>query len=142
MSPLPPEPRHTGEYLLIVIDAYSRFPEVVQSRSAKATIPQLEKIFGMHGIPQVTKSDNGPPYSSAEIRLFMDEHGHIHKRITPLWPQANAQAENFMKSLTKAIRTAFKSQKLWRKELNKFFFNYRATPHSTTGFAPAKLLFK
>ena len=116
MSPLPPEPWHTvnvdfcgpfptGEYLLVVIDAYSRFPEVtvVQSTSAKATIPQLEKIFATHGIPHVIKSDNGPPFSSAEIRLFMDENGPVHKHITPLWPQANAPAENFMKPLTKAI---------------------------------------
>ena len=52
MSPLPPAPWHmvnidfcrpfpTGEYLLVVIDAYSRFPEVamVHCTSAKATIP-------------------------------------------------------------------------------------------------------
>ena len=116
MSPLPPEPWHmvnvefcgpfpTGEYLLVVIDDYSRFPEVavVQSTSAKATIPQLEKIFATHGIPHVIKSNNGPPFSSAEIRLFMDENGPVHKRITPLWLQANAPAENFMKPLTKAI---------------------------------------
>ena len=57
-----------GEYLLVVIDTYSRFPEVaiVQSMSAKATIQQLEKIFATHGIPQAIKSDNGPSFSSAK----------------------------------------------------------------------------
>ena len=126
-----------------MIDAYSRFPEVavVQSTSAKATIPQLEKIFATHGIPHVIKSDISPPFSSAEIRLFMDENGPVHKRITPLRPQANAPAENFVKPLTNAIRTVFTSQKSWKKELNKFLLNYRAAPHSTTGFAPAKLLY-
>ena len=154
MTSLPPAPWHTvnidfcgpfptGEYLLVLIDAYSRFPEVdiVHSTSAKAVIPKLERIFATHGIPQVIKSDNGPPFSSAEIRDFLNEHGSAHQHITPLWPQANAQAENFMKPLTKAVRAAIINKQNWRKELNKFLLNYRATPHSTTGFAPATLLF-
>ena len=57
MTSLPPEPWHTlnidfcgpfptGEYLLVVIDACSRFPEVeiITSTSARATMPKLEQI--------------------------------------------------------------------------------------------------
>ena len=71
MSPLPPTPWHTvhidfcgpfptGEYLLVVIDAYSRFPEVdiVHFTAAKGTISRLERIFCTHGIPVVIRSDN------------------------------------------------------------------------------------
>ena len=29
----------------------------------------------------------------------------------------------------------------WKKHLYRFLLNYRATPHTTTGFAPADLLF-
>jgi hypothetical protein len=52
--------------MLVVIDAYSRFPEVeiVSSTSAKSTILKLERIFATHGIPKVLKSDNGPPFQS------------------------------------------------------------------------------
>ena len=71
----------------------------------------------------------------------MRETGPVHRRITPLWPQANAQAETFMKPLTKAIRSAVIDQRNWRKELNRFLLNYRATPHSTTQLSPARLLF-
>ena len=40
-------PLPTGEYLLVVIDDYSRFPEVeiVNSTSAKTVIPKLDRIF-------------------------------------------------------------------------------------------------
>ena len=51
------------------------------------------------------------------------------------------QAENFMKLLNKAIKTATVEGKSWRQELYKFLRNYRATPHVTTGKSPAELLF-
>ena len=55
-------PFPTGEYLLVVIDAFSRFPEVEvpTTVSAKAVLPKLDAIFSRQGFPEVLKSDNGP----------------------------------------------------------------------------------
>ena len=64
-----------------------------------------------------------------------------HQRSTPLWPQANSEAENFMRPLNKAIRAAHTEGKNWKSEIYSFLLNYRATPHSTTEKAPAELLF-
>jgi hypothetical protein len=41
----------------------------------------------------------------------------IIKRSPPLWPQANLEAENFMKPLTKDIRSANTEGKSWKKHL-------------------------
>ena len=155
MSLLPPTPWHTvnvdfcgpfpsGEYLLVVIDAYSRFPEVeiVHSTAGKGTISKLDRIFATHGIPKILKSDNGPPFFGEEFKAYMQENGIKHQKITPLWPQANAEAENFMKPLTKAVRCAQAEGRDWKKNLFRFLLNYRATPHSSTGVTPAELLFK
>ncbi len=124
---------------MVVIDAYSRFPEVeiVRSTSAKSTIHKLERIFATHGLPNILKSDNDPPFQSSEFRQFMKENGIKHQRITPLWPQANSEAENFMKPFAPPILR----KKNWRTELYRFLLNYRATPHTTTKFAPAELVF-
>ena len=48
---------------MVVIDEYSRFPEVeiVTSTPARSTIPKLVAIFARKGIPDVLKSDNRPP---------------------------------------------------------------------------------
>ena len=46
-----------------------------------------------------------------------------------------------MKPLTKVIRSAHVEGKTLRKHLHRFLLNYRMTPHSTTGFALAELLF-
>ncbi|CAB4001197.1 PREDICTED: uncharacterized protein K02A2.6-like, partial [Paramuricea clavata] len=154
MTMLPPQPWHTvnidfcgpflgGSYLLVIIDAYSRFPEVeiVSSTSAKSTILKLERILAKHGIPKVLKSDNGPPFQSHEFSLYLKELGIKHKPSSPLWPQGNGQAENFMKPLVKAVKSAHHENKDWKREMFKFLLNYRATPHSTTGKSPSELLY-
>ena len=70
----------------------------------------------------------------------MRANGIYHRRITPLWPQIN-EAETFMKPLMKAMETAHVENRNWRRELQKFLLNFRATPHSTTKVAPATVMF-
>lgn len=133
----------TGEMLLVVIDQHSRFPEVeiLTSTTARAISPKLDRVFATHGIPNAITTDNGPPYNSAEFADYMRQNGIKHHRTTPLWLQGNAEAESFMKPLMKAIRTAHAEGRNWRRELHKFLLNYRSTPHTTTGVAPAELLY-
>lgn len=135
-------PFPTGEMALVVLDAYSKYPEVdlLSSTSAAATLPALERIFSIHGIPEVMKTDNGPPFNSQNFKDFAEEKGFIHQKITPLWPEANGHVENFMKNLGKVAKTAKAEGKDWKKELYVFLGNYRATPHSSTGKSPHRLL--
>ena len=72
-------------YLLVVIDDFSRFPvvEPVTSTSAKAVIPKLDKIFSTFGIPQVLRTDNGPPFNSEEFANFAQYMGFTHRKIMP-----------------------------------------------------------
>ena len=46
-----------------------------------------------------------------------------------------------MKPLGKAIRTARAENRNWVQELLRFLLSYRTTPHSSTRFPPAQLLF-
>ena len=154
MTPLPPGPwlhlsidfcgpLPTGESLLVIIDKYSRYPivEVMRDTSAEAVIPVVDKIFSVFGYPERIKSDNGPQFISSLWKNFLEECGVKHRKITPLWPRANAQAENFNKPLLKAIRAAHAEGLKWKPQLIKFLHNYRTTPHSTTLFSPFFLLF-
>ena len=99
-------PLPTGEYLLVIVDEYSRFPvvEIVHSTSVKTTITLLDKAFSQFGVHNVVKSDNGPPFNGSELAQFAKYLGFQHREITPLWPQANAQAERINQPLVKAIR--------------------------------------
>ncbi|CAB4013208.1 Transposon Ty3-G Gag-Pol poly [Paramuricea clavata] len=101
-------PFPNGEYLLVVIDAFSRFPEVevLTTVSAKAVLPKLDAIFSRQGLPEVLKSDNGPPFNGAEFESYAKHCGFTHRKITPYWPQANGEAERFMRTPQKCIRVA------------------------------------
>ncbi|CAB3983099.1 Retrovirus-related Pol poly, partial [Paramuricea clavata] len=99
------KPKRCCENHKLVIDCYSRFPEVetLKSISAKKVIPKLDSIFARHGIPAQLISDNGPPFQGHEFNQYMTAMGIEHCTSTPLWPQGNAEAEAFMKPLGKCI---------------------------------------
>lgn len=136
-------PLPTGEYLFVIMDDYTRYPvvESVKSTSANTVIPVMDKVFSMFGIPRAVKTDNGPPFNSDQFSQFADYLGFHHHRITPPWPQANAIAERFMRTLGKAERVA-ETQGIPWKQLNIFLREHRSTPHSTMESSPAELLFQ
>ena len=99
------EPFPAGDYIMLVIDEYSRFPEVetLTSTSARAVIPKLDAIFARQGIPEVLKSDNGPPFSGHEFRKFTEYLGFEHRRITPYTgPKPMVKQNNLCKQLRSA----------------------------------------
>ena len=128
-----------GHYVLVVIDDYSRFPEVEigHSTSAKVVLPKLDRVFAAYGVPQVIKSDNGLPFNGHEFAQFADYLGFKHRRVTPLWPEANGEVERFMKTFGKVLRTTSNG----KQQMYQFLRNYRATPHCIAGVAPATALF-
>ena len=57
-------PFPSGDYIMVVVDEFSRFPEVellTSTSAAKAVVPKLDVIFSRQGVPDILKSDNGPP---------------------------------------------------------------------------------
>ena len=165
MPPSPPEPLHpstmlskpwhsihidlcgpfpTGESLLVCVDACSRWPEVeiIRTTSSEVIIRCLQKSFATRGLPEQVTSDNGSNLISNEIEDYFSSRGIRHHKITPYWPKANAMVERFNRTVEKAIHTTHVEGKDWKKELNTFLLNYRATPHAMTGVSPAKIMFR
>ena len=100
-------------------------------------IPKLGRIFAAYGVPQDVKSDNGPPFNGGKFAQFAKYLGFKHRKVSPLWPEANGEVERFMKTFGKVLCTTAN----WKQEMYQFLCYYRATPHCTTGVAPATALF-
>ena len=115
--------------------------EIVKSTSAATVIPKLDKVFSEFGVPDVAKSDNGPPFNSKDFASFADDLGFKYRKVTPKWARANGEVERFVRTVKKVIKTAKLEHKNPKQELNRLLRNYRATPHSTTRVAPATALF-
>ena len=101
-------PMPTGEYLLVVIDYYSRYYEVeiLMSVTASQIISRLEKIFAVHGLPVTLTSDNEPQFRSEEFEHYLVSNGILHHKVTPQWAQANGEVERQNRSLLKSMRFA------------------------------------
>ena len=136
-------PLPSGDYLFVFTDKYSRYPivEFIKSESATTVILVLDKVISTFSIPNVIKTDNGSPFNSYAFRQYAENIGFKHPRVTPLWPRANPQAESFNTPMMKTIKTANVERKSWKQELYKFLRQYRATPHTSTGYTPFQLLF-
>ena len=65
------------------------------------------------------------------MRMYAQQCGFCHKKITPAQPSSNGLAKNFMKMLLKVAHTAYSEKKDPRQEVYKYLLSYRATPHST-----------
>ena len=114
-------PLANGEHLLVVINDYSRYPkvEITGNTGGKATIPLIDKTFTTHGIPEVVKTDGGPPFNGHEFAAYARWAGFIHQEMTPEDPEANGLVENFMKSVKKTWHTVLVEHKNPKQELLK-----------------------
>ena len=100
----------------------------------------LRTLFVTHGLPEVLVSDNSTPFTSGEFAEFVRRNGIRHVRTAPYHPSSNGLAERAVKMVKEGLR---KTAKVWSLEcqLAGLLFQYRITLHSTTGVAPAELLF-
>ena len=76
--------------LLVVVDAFSKWIKVlpVKSASSAATIKNLRTLFSTHGIPESIVSDNGSPFTSAEMKKFLTANGVRHITSSPYHPSS------------------------------------------------------
>ena len=132
----------SGCTYLVVVDAYSKFPEVVKmnSTTVRTTITALRDIFSRHGLPEIIVSDNGPQFTAKEFQQFCSNNGILHRTSAAYKPSTNGQAERVVQILKSAIRQAQLTNTDVATVLAKYLLVYRNTPHSTTGESPSMLL--
>ncbi|KAL5509176.1 hypothetical protein EMCRGX_G004493 [Ephydatia muelleri] len=128
-----------GKQFFIIVDAHSKWIDVcvVSSPSSQQAIQALRRVFSTHGLPQILVSDNGAAFSSSEFQTFVARNGFKHVRSAPYHPATNGLAERAVQTVKDALK---KTSGDIDTRLSRFLFQYRLTPHSSTGQSPAKLL--
>lgn len=130
-----------GRMFLIVVDAYSKWMEVIPSKlsTSEVTIQNLRLMFSTHGLPAQIVTDNGTCFTSQEFENFCCENGIQHITSAPYHPQTNGLAERAVQTFKNSMKK-MKDESL-KTKVAKFLLKYRVTPHATTGVAPSTLMF-
>lgn len=134
-----------GCMFLLVLDAHSKWPEIFNMKNntqATKLIKVFKQLFCRHGLPDLLVSDNGRQYTSNEFAIFLKEQKISHSFTPPYCPATNGAAENFVKTFKSNVDKIVRDGKSLDDAVNLFLFDYRSTPHSTTGRSPARLLYK
>ncbi|KAL1421127.1 hypothetical protein MTO96_023434 [Rhipicephalus appendiculatus] len=84
-----------GRMLLIVVDAYSKWPEVRTMRNIQplAPIEELRNLFTTFSIPKRLFTDNGLSFVSVEMEDFLKKNWVTHITSAPYHLATNGQAE-------------------------------------------------
>lgn len=136
-------PLNNNEYYLILVDAYSKWPEVfpLSSITTEQTIIKISEVCARFGCMTTLVTDNGPQFTSALFQKFCKERNISHV-FTPIYhPQSNGLAERFVDTIKRALKKSYGNKLIF---LQDFLQNYRATPNSNApnGFSPAELMMK
>ena len=101
LGPLP-----SNDYLLVVIDYYSRYKEVkvTKSISSAQIIKILKEIFSRLGFPVSITADNGRQFVSEEFREYCRECNIRLRNTVPYWPQMNGEVERQNRDILKRLR--------------------------------------
>ena len=131
-----------GNHYLIVVDAYSKWPEVIPMTSITsiATIKVLMILFATHGLPERIFTDNGSTFCSEEFSNFLQSNGISHTTSSPYHPSSNGEAERFVQTFKHNMKCRGATQSNVVSNISKFLLQYRATEHASTGQPPSFLL--
>jgi transposase InsO family protein len=135
---------------LTVTDAFSRYllcSRVMSAPRYQDCRSELERVFREYGLPQVMRSDNGPPFASvgagglSRLSVWWVKLGIIPERIKPGQPQQNGRHERMHRTLkAECAKPPALSLRAQQRRFDEFRaeFNYQR-PHEALGqTAPAE----
>lgn len=117
-------------YYLFVIDAFSKWPEIIKTESTTSTqtIKILTTLFSRFGTPEQIVSDNGRQFVSEQFQSYCNSNGIEHLQTSPYTPMSNGQAERFVDTFKRSIKKMENERNL-DENIQIFLFNYRSTPN-------------
>ena len=132
---LSPQRCLNNTHYLVIVDYFSRYPEVcqLQSTTSISVVKVLKSMFARHGIPSVLLSDNGPQFNSTAFKEFSSLYHFQHITSSPRYPQSNGLAERTVKTIN-ALFTGSLDPHL-------ALLSYHSTSLPWCSISPVELLF-
>lgn len=108
-----------GSYLMVIIDDKSRYPVVKFCQKSQQKWCYLNSTACVRYLESRTSLKLTMIHRSRiRFQRICESFGFKHRKITFVWPQANREAESFMKTARKSIREAH-SEFVVRKKIKR-----------------------
>ena len=135
---------------LTMTDGFSRYLislSATAGTTQKEAKPLFERAFLDFGLPEIIRSDNGPPFASVgaggmtELSAWWLRLGVRHERIDPGHPQQNGRHERFHLTLLEAMQPPELNRAAQERRFAAFARDYNEErPHEALGQrSPASL---
>ena len=146
IGPLPKDNESNDEYILVIIDAFSRFVRLypIPDTSAQSALKGLLDWIGLFGIPSEIVSDNGTQFANSLIEAFLELLEIDDAKIQAYSKEENAIVERANKEVNRHLRTIVYNRKVktkWSKYLPLVQRIMNASTHSSTGVSPAQIVY-
>lgn len=146
VGPLPPSKYNKHMWLMVGVDAFSRyvFAKSCVRATAHAITEWLEKdVFFKFYVPEIVVSDNGTQFTSEWFANFMRSYRIKHKTTPVYHPQAN-QVESSNKSLKQMLRADLLEKcdhSDWAHYIQKVVMRLNTIPRGPVGRSPHEIVF-
>ena len=143
-----PLPTTSGnEYMLVIIDEYSRFPFVYACKNLKAStlIEKPTDLFCMFGLPNYAHTDQGTNFMSYEFKSWLHSLGVPTSRTTRYNPRGNGQVKLYNSIIWITIVLALLVKRLslthWKYVLPNVLHSIRSLLSTATNCTPHERMF-
>lgn len=133
-------------YILVVIDAFSRFVELYPcvSTTAMEAAERLCEHTGRYGTPLQILSDGGSQFLNDTVQALSKLLGVSYIKATPYSKEENGIVERANKEVLRHLRAFIADEKVleaWATYLPLIQRIMNSTKHSSLGVAPADIMF-
>jgi hypothetical protein len=130
------------KYILVVIDAFTRFTWLFPTKttSAKEVINHLTFLFNTFGNPEHLVTDRGSAFTSNEFMTFVNNLNVKTRKVAVASPWANGMVERVNRFLKSSLIKTSDSHEHWKNSLNQIQYVVNNTKHSSIKASPSKML--
>ena len=129
------------KYALVMVDVFSRWPEVFPTRNEKASTvvdKLISEIIPRWGLPLSIDSDQGTHFTAEIVKELSKALGIKWQYHCSRHPRSSGIVERLNRTLKQAC--AKTTDKHWTRALPWILWTQRATPRAQTGLSPYEII--